>query len=142
MKKTILMSLLLVSSFPSLAETKNTIGIGYQYGGVFGYKFSSINNNNIYFISAGLVGGAAGYQLLLDGEKKHSIGIALGSEVLTSEKGFGLATYNYYSQGVNKSGFVFGLGIGVRREDEGGVFGSYGKVESKFTADVNLGYQF
>ncbi|MBE8232328.1 MAG: hypothetical protein HAW67_01235 [Endozoicomonadaceae bacterium] len=142
MKRIIIMGLFLCCSFTSEAATKNAVGGGYQYGGVLGYKFSTVNESNIYFLSAGLIGGAAGYQLLIDNSKKHSIGIALGSEAFTSEKGFGLATYNFYSQGADESGFVFGLGVGFRREDEGGIFGSYGNVESHFTADINFGYQF
>ena len=106
------------SSFSSMAETKHNLGAGYQYGGALGYKLSNVTEKSIYFISAGVIGGSVGYQRLLDESKQHSLGVAVGSEVLTSEKGFDLMTYNYYSSGADNSGWVVGLSAGVRREDK------------------------
>ena len=130
------------SSFSSMAETKHSVGAGYQYGGALGYKLSNVTEKSIYFISAGVIGGSVGYQRLLDESKQHSLGVAIGSEVLTSEKGFALMTYNYYSAGANNSGWVVGLSAGVRREDKGGSYADLSSTDTFFAGGINIGYQF
>ncbi|MBM7071756.1 hypothetical protein JQC92_06825 [Shewanella sp. 202IG2-18] len=152
MKKILLTGIVLAASFnlkaqelqPSEQQSKgtSTVGIGFQYGGALGYKLSYLDNRNIYFISAGLVGGAIGYQRVIDKDKMHTVGLALGSEVLVSEKGFGLLTYNYHFNTVDDAGWVFGVGAGVRREDLGGAFANLGKTDTHFVADINIGYRF
>ena len=83
-----------------------------------------------------------GYQRLLDESKQHSLGVAAGSEVLTTEKGFALMTYNYYSAGADNSGWVVGLSAGVRREDKGGSYADLSSTDTFFAGGINIGYQF
>ncbi len=142
MKKIFLLALLLTSSFSSFAETKHALGAGYQYGGALGYKFSAVNDANIFFISAGLIGGATGYQRIIDEAEKHTIGMTLGSEALTSEKGFALMTYNYFPSGASNSGWTLGISAGVRREDKGGSYAALSETDTFFAGGIHFGYQF
>ncbi|PCK33067.1 hypothetical protein [Pseudoalteromonas piscicida] len=119
-----------------------TVGGGYQYGGVVGVKYAKTTGDHIAFASIGLIGGAVGYQYILTADRKHTMGVAVGSEIITSEKGFAALTYNYYSQGADKSGWTWGGSLGARREDNGIFFSDSGKRETKTLIGLHLGYRF
>ncbi|MCF2907636.1 hypothetical protein L1285_04790 [Pseudoalteromonas sp. DL2-H2.2] len=132
----------LTLSTHALADNSLTVGTGYQYGGVLGAQYSANNGKNRFFGSLGLFGAALGYQRIIGQSNHHTVGAMFGSEVLTSEKGFVSLTYNYYTQGVNNSGWVFGLSAGARREDSGSFFAATDDSETEGYAWFNVGYRF
>lgn len=119
-----------------------SVGTGYQYGGALGVKYANVSGDHVTYASLGLVGGAVGYQYVISADSKHAVGVALGSEVLTSEDGFAALTYNYYSNGVAHPGWTMGASAGVRREDDAGLFGKRDEVRSKGLFGLHLGYRF
>ncbi len=134
--------LCITTSKPSLADGFATAGAGYPYGGVAGARYSYPSGQNIYSVSLGLLGAAASYHRLLDDKNQHGLGIIAGLEVLSSEKGFTALSYQYYASGVQNRGWVLGSSLGLRRQDEGRFFGSYGKVETKALFGIDIGYRF
>ncbi|NKC21316.1 MULTISPECIES: hypothetical protein [Pseudoalteromonas] len=137
---TLVASITLLCSASANAEI--AVGGGYQYGGVLGLKLSKTTGDHVMFASIGLVGGALGYQYVLTADRKHTIGLVLGSEAITSEKGFAALTYNYFTQGADKPGWTWGGSAGVRREDEGGSFANIGDTDTKALVGLHLGYRF
>ncbi|GIU50343.1 hypothetical protein TUM4438_35960 [Shewanella sairae] len=129
------------NSIETTADTSFSLGIGYQYGGVLGVRYNYQKLNHVFFGSLGLVGGALGYQYAFS-EQKHLFGFSVGSEVLTSEDGFAVLTYEYYPKGFTDGGWQFGVSGGVRREDDGGSFGNVGKTATEPTGMISLGYKF
>jgi hypothetical protein len=139
-----LMALIIFTLVPlvSFAETQVSAGLGYQHGGVLGAQLGHVDGVNKYYISLGLVGGAIGYQRVIDSERKQALGIALGSEVLTSEDGFAVLTYNYHFTGLENPGWVIGVSAGVRREDSGGLYSDSGDSLTQGAFMLELGYKF
>ena len=129
------------NSIETTADTSFSLGVGQQYGGVLGVRYNYQNQNHVFSASLGLVGGALGYQYAFS-EQKHLVGFSVGSEVLTSEDGFAVLTYEYYPKGFTDGGWQFGVSGGVRREDEGGSFGNVGKTVTEPTGMISLGYKF
>ncbi|CAH9054834.1 hypothetical protein PSECIP111854_01455 [Pseudoalteromonas sp. CIP111854] len=140
LKAAALIFLSVASVNPALAQVD--IGAGYQYGGALGAKYSLVQGEHTVYASLGLIGAAMGYQFVFSNNNKHAIGIAVGSEVITSEKGFAAFTYNYYSQGVSASGWVLGGSVGARREDKASMFASLDEVHTKTLVGIHVGYRF
>lgn len=141
------LSLLAVSCSQNLYADVS-VGAGYQYGGALGVKYSQVHDKHIVYASAGLIGAALGYQYVISSDRRHTVGFAVGGEVLTSEKGFLALTYNYFSENIDQSGWTFGGSIGVRRTDvrvydktKLDIFGTE-EVESKGLVGIHLGYRF
>ena len=124
--------LLLALSLPSFASDLDdnfefSAGIGEQYGGVLGGKFSYKTEYAKYFGSLGLIGFGAGFETIFNQDSKHSFGLVAGQEVLRSEDGFVFATYSYHVNGFHQQGMVFSFGVGITRQDEIGLLGDYGR---------------
>ncbi len=136
------LAVLLLSSFGFQAQAEFSLGTGYPYGGVIGAQYGMQQQQHLYTLALGLVGGAAGYHYLLDQQQRHSLGMLAGSETITSEKGFVALQYSYYPQGVGQSGWRLGLNAGQRREDSSSFYGNQGQTHSHTLLAVHLGYQF
>ena len=139
-QRLVVASLLLLSFAVSASDNKVSAGFGFQYGGVLGVKYAIDSDNSRYFASIGALGGSVGYEYALS--DTNAITLALGSEVLVSEKGFIMLEFNHYFQGRDNDGWRFGAGAGVVREDQGGFYANLGKTDTTGTISVNLGYQF
>ena len=124
------------------AETLWSVGHGYLSGGVLGVQYQTIHDDQKWTLALGLVGVAAGWQVGLDPEQKHSVGFAFGREEFTAESGFLVASYQFHPQGFSKSGMRIGFSAGVRREDEGGWWADLGKNENEAAVALEIGYQF
>jgi hypothetical protein len=129
------------------AQENITVGIGYQYGGIVGVKYNFKGEQDNFYASVGLLGGALGYQRFTDMSQQHAFGAMVGAEVLASESGFLALTYNYYPNGFSKSGWAFGASLGVRRTDEdvlnvGEIFGLDVEVKTTTLIGLNVGYTF
>ncbi|MBM7070945.1 hypothetical protein JQC92_02665 [Shewanella sp. 202IG2-18] len=131
----------LTNASETSTDTSFSLGAGYQYGGVLGVRYNYQNQNHVFFGSLGLVGGALGYQYVFS-DDKHSLGVNVGSEVLTSEDGFAVLAYEFYPKGFKDGGWQFGVSGGMRREDESGSFGKVGKTKSEPAVMVSIGYKF
>lgn len=142
MYKSILLAATLLASSTALAnDNKIAAGIGFQYGGALGVKYSfDTSDQSRFFISAGLVGGAVGYEYAFS--EKNALTFSVGSEAIASEKGFAMLEYGHYFQGRSNSGWKVGGGIGIVREDQGSWFADYGKTDTSGIIAFNLGYQF
>lgn len=91
-KKVLLGTTLLLSSFANADENKVAAGIGFQYGGAVGVKYAmNTGESSRVFASIGLVGAAVGYEYAFS--EQNAISIAVGSEQLASEKGFVMLEY-------------------------------------------------
>jgi hypothetical protein len=141
MNKGFCMLMLLGLSMPSQAIDLS-VGAGHQYAGVLGAQVSSQQGAVRTYGALGLIGYAIGVETTLGLSSQHTYGAVLGREEVGSEDGFIFATYNYYVSGVENAGWVFGAGLGVTRQDEGGAFGDQGVVESKTSLSLNIGYKF
>ena len=140
MKLLIVISSLLVSSIAT-AELRLAAGAGHQYGGILGAQFSYQTPGSEYYLSVGLVGAAAGFKTTFEDNSKHAFGLSGGSEAANSEDGFIFATYNYHFQGFTESGWVTGVGIGVRREDDS-FFRDSGTKKTSGAITLDIGYKF
>ncbi len=137
-----LLPALLLCAFSPSADAGFAVGIGYPYGGVLGVQYSTQQQQHIWTGAVGLVGAAVGYQYVLDAASEHSAGIVLGSETLSSEKGFVALQYNYYTAGAANPGWVFGVNLGTRREDAGRFYASRGESNHKTLVGLDVGYRF
>ena len=148
MKTVLFITLILVSINVTHAKDGFSFGLGYEYGGVIGAKYSIRDEDNHYFASLGLIGAAAGYQKIMDADEKHLFGIVVGAEEFTSEDGFIGLNYNYHANGFNSEGWTVGLVAGMRRTDGdpldiSGIFGTDEReTESKALVGVSFGYHF
>ncbi len=137
----LLPALLLCALSPS-AQAGFGVGIGYPYGGVLGVQYSAQQQQHIWTGAVGLIGAAVGYQYLLDAASQHSAGVVLGSETVSSEKGFVALQYNYYAAGAANPGWLFGVNLGTRREDAGSFYASRGESNNKSLVGLHVGYRF
>jgi hypothetical protein len=140
LKKLIVISSLLFSSIAT-AELRVTAGAGHQYGGILGAQFAYQTPGSQYYLSLGLVGAAVGFQTTFEDNSKRAFGLSGGFEAANSEDGFVFATYNYHFQGFTESGWVAGVGIGVRREDDG-FFQDSGTKKTSGAITLDIGYKF
>ncbi len=129
----------LLSVSSAASELEVSTGVGYQYGGFLGVQIASKTEFTKVFISAGWVGASAGFETTFEKNSKHSYGIVVGSEMITSEDGFAFATYNYHFNGFSNSGLVIGTGIGVRVHET-----AYGRNDNETSLGwaFNVGYKF
>ncbi|MCL1044346.1 hypothetical protein L2737_03225 [Shewanella electrodiphila] len=126
----------------SAGEFEPAVGLGHQFGGVLGGQFAYKTASTKYYASVGLVGFAAGLQTTFSENSKHAYGIVVGREELQSEDGFAFITYDYHFDGFAQKGFVIGTGIGVTREDEGGLYADKGDTDTSTSITLNFGYKF
>jgi hypothetical protein len=129
----------LLSVYSSAGEFEISTGFGHQYGGVLGVQFANKTEFSKYYISTGLLGASAGLETTFQKNSKHSYGLAVGAEVVSSEDGFAFATYNYHFNGFSSNGLVIGTGIGIRRQEE--TLGA-DDTETSFSLTLNIGYKF
>ena len=131
-------------SVPGLAHSNTQIsaGTGYQHGSLLGAQIAFQSDANRYYVAAGLVGVAVGYERVIDSSEQHSLGFAVGKEELTSEDGFAVATYNYYFNGIAQPGWKLGFSLGARREDTASFFGDSGDSTTKTAISLDLAYKF
>ena len=128
----------LLPAFAVNAESQWSVGHGYTSGGVVGAQYQWLQDDIKYTAAAGALGLAVGVQRSIDDTRKHSIGVATGVEAITANKGFLLATYQYYPAGFANSGVRVGLSAGARRDDGSG----WGKEKTKAAVSFEIGYQF
>ncbi len=141
MNKGLCLLVLLGFSLPSRAIDLS-VGVGHQYAGVLGAQVSTQAGAIRTYGALGLVGYAVGVETTWGLSHQHTYGAVIGREEIGSEDGFVFATYNYHVSGVDNSGWVFGAGLGVTRQDEGGAFSDQGVIESKTSLTLNIGYKF
>jgi hypothetical protein len=133
---------LLLCALSQSAHAGFGVGIGYPYGGVVGVQYTVQQQQHLWSGAVGLVGTAVSYQYVLDTAQQHSAGIVLGTETITSEKGFAAFQYNYYSAGAANAGWVLGLNLGQRREDAGSFYASSSESNNKTLLGLHVGYRF
>ena len=138
LNKMVLLATCLVTTFAATAESSWSIGHGYTSGGVVGAQYQWLQDDIKFTAAAGALGVAVGVQRSIDDARQHSVGLATGVEAITANKGFLLATYQYYPAGFANSGMRWGLSAGVRRDD--GI--SWGKEQTKAAVSFEIGYQF
>ena len=140
--------LVFLSINSTYAKEGFSAGIGYEYGGVIGAKYSIRDQDNHYFASLGLIGAAVGYQRIMDTDEKHLFGVVAGAEEFSSEEGFIGLNYNYHPSGFNSKGWTVGVVAGMRRTDgdpleiSGIFFGDEAEVETKALLGLSFGYSF
>lgn len=135
---------LLIGSISQLAyaDMQVSVGSGYQHASILGAQVAYNNGLNRYYVAAGVGGYGLGYDRTISANKKHSIGVAIGAEDLTSEDGFVVLTYNYYFTTSEQSGWRAGASFGRRKEDVGSFFGDFGEVETHTAVSIDLSYLF
>ncbi|WP_371193311.1 hypothetical protein [Glaciecola sp. SC05] len=143
----VLLCLMSISSNAAFADETLHVGFGYEFGGVIGAKYNFKREKDNYFVSIGLLGGAAGYQYLTDETEQHAFGIMGGAETLSSENGFLALSYHYYAKGFTNDGWVIGASLGFRRTDEdplniSGLFGVPSETETKALVGISIGFTF
>lgn len=132
---------LLIFTFPVMSsEFEFSAGAGHQYGGFIGGQFSYKNENSKYYGSVALVGYSVGLQTTFSENSKHSFGATIGQSVVIGDYGFLFLNYDYHIEGFQNKGWVTGVGLGFKREEEGRVLGAEIKTTPSITFD--LGYKF
>jgi len=91
-------------------ERKSAIGIGFQYGGVFGWQGSLVEDKHRGSIGLGLIGLSVGYDYKL-GEKISAGVTSFGLE--SAIGGFTAAglRLHYYPSGTFQNGWAFGIDV-------------------------------
>jgi len=139
---TLVLSLSLISLYSSANEYETTLGLGHQYGGVLGAKFAYKTESTKYYAALGLVGVSVGFQTTFSENSQHAFGLAIGREEIQSEDGFIFATYDFHLKGFSQDGWVIGTGIGITREDKGGLYSDSGQSETSGAVTLSVGYKF
>jgi hypothetical protein len=140
--KIYIIALSLVSVFSTAGEYETAVGLGHQYGGVLGAQFSYKTASSKYYGAVGVIGASAGFQKTFTENSKHAYGFVIGREEIQSEDGFLFATYDYHFNGFTHNGLVIGTGLGITRQDHGGLFADIGKTETSTSVTLNIGYKF
>ena len=143
-------SLLILFSYLPLsacgAEFEFSLGAGLQYSGVIGTQFSVKHQDSKYFVSAGLPGYSIGMQKIVSDDESHSAGFTVGRLLGTFDEGtkYGLITYNYHLDGFKNSGWVFGTGVGVYKDEPYTLLFSNKQVNpsTKVMFTLDIGYKF
>jgi len=143
MKIKILITILILLT-PQISQAKNqwSTGIGYQYGGLLGGQYGYIDGDNKYFISLGLVGGAIGYERVVSENSKHTVGIMTGAAEEVAQDGFLLLIYNYHFSTLQDNGWLAGINIGIRREDDSGLFAQKSDIGTYSSLGITVAYKF
>lgn len=164
MKKLALLSALLPSLAIADVDTSFGLGLGTQYGGLAGFKFSVTLDNNSLYAGAGLAthpdrgaGVTLGWERAL--HDKHSVGVALrtretwdaryrfhpetGTRLLDYDDDGAFesrlsGTYTYYFSGTGQAGFLTGLSAGKTYRHTDWSDGFRSGMEYGF----HFGYQF
>ncbi len=143
-------SLLILFSYLPLsacgAEFEFSLGAGLQYSGVIGTQFSVKHQDSKYFMSVGLPGYSIGMQKIVSDDESHSAGFTVGRMLGIWDGGtkYGLITYNYHLDGFKNSGWVFGTGVGVSKEEPYTPLFSNKHVNpsTKVMFTLDIGYKF
>lgn len=121
MKLKSLLQLLLIPLLVSFSiqgkanNTQNGVGVGLQYGGVFGWQAAIIEEKTRLRIGAGLLGLSVGVDYLV--LPKVSIGAsAFGTPVLGGVAAVG--NINFYSNSFQAKSWVIGLDAGFIKSDK------------------------
>ena len=150
MKKRVLFSaLIMLSSFPVVAESQWGLGAGQPYGGLLGIKYSVNTDLYKFYGSVGILGyvsgggGELGYAVGVDRQivnRHHSLGISVGTVSYSSQDEYlgGAVNYSYYTAGVHNKSWIFGASVYSGERD----------VDSRLYDDQEsgisgiIGYQF
>jgi len=91
-----------------------SVGLGVQYGPIFGVQYARVSQSDKFFVSYGLFGLGAGYQHVVGSGNSHTLGVNYGvaGTIIGTAHTFKLLTYNYHFNGLANSGLVIGLNIG------------------------------
>ncbi|WP_323815644.1 hypothetical protein [Cellvibrio sp. NN19] len=150
MKKRVLLSaLVMLSSFPAVADSQWGLGLGQPYGGWLGVKYSVNTDLYKFYGSLGLLGyiesggGKVGYSVGVERQivnRHHSLGFSVGTVSYSSEDEYigGAVNYSYYTAGFHNKSWIFGASVYSGERD----------VDSRFYDDQEsgvrgiIGYQF
>jgi|GEM_PF-660617 len=123
-------------------DSQYGLGLGTQYGGVAGLKYSLSGESNKFYVGAGRAD-------FFHTDEPEEYGLTLGWERALNEKhalGLALRTQTSDGEGYYYPAGYFGLEERTRREDgyEAGLFGTYtyyfsGTHQSGFVAGANIG---
>ncbi|WP_440905286.1 hypothetical protein ACMZOO_02785 [Catenovulum sp. SX2] len=146
--KFIILLFTLISFASAANETEISVGLGYPFGSpTLGVQYAAKIDIFKVYASLGLVGYSTGLELAVSKNKKHSLGVTWGSELLSSDEGFGFITYSYHFNSFTSKGFLAGLGVGYTREEvgfenESGNWNGTGEIDTLPTLSLILGYKF
>lgn len=125
--------LLLTVSATSTAQTRWAAGSGYPFGGVAGvqyqweYQWVSSQppavqpqaSRQKLLVSAALVGVSVSWQLSVDDQRRHAVGLTVGQEAISADEGFLTLDYLYYPAGFSQPGWFYGASAGSGRYRKG-----------------------
>jgi hypothetical protein len=111
-------------------ELDNSLGFGFQYGGILGWQGSVTENNLHARFALGLVGASVGADV--DINKYTSVGVTVSRVTIADVKALSL---NYYISGKYTEGWRVGLDVGSATN------GDIESNEGDFVA-VSFGYSF
>ncbi len=117
---------LLLLSTPVAAQTRWAAGSGYPFGGVAGVQYQWVSvkpaaSAQKWIAAAALVGVSVSWQLTVDDQRRHAIGLSLGQEVISADEGFLTLDYLYYPAGFNQPGWFYGASAGSGRYRNGDI---------------------
>ncbi len=121
------------------SEFRAAIGFGFQYGGVFGWQGSIVEDRQRGSIGIGIVGASIGYDYKLN--EKFSVGTAVSATSLgLGGWSAGTLRLHYYLDGTFKTGWVYGLEV-FRTFNTWSIYGS--SDDENFTRGFfSLGYGY
>lgn len=135
MKKRLFIITSLLASFACQSKDLNhAVGSGLQYSGIVGYQVSTVDQQNNFRASIGLVGVGVGYDYFVN--DKFSVGTSLTLTIRPT----GSLNFNYYPKGYKQDSWRIGLDYGyMPADDHNGFFSSTKDNEIVW---FSVGYQF
>ena len=130
MKIGILAALILLSNFCFSAEFTNSVGFGFQYGGLMGWQGSISNENFHGRVAVGWIGLTVGADININ--EHISFGGTVGGVGIASIKAFNI---NYSPEGKYNKAWRMSLDFGKTETS------SFGKDSENFAA-ASIGYSF
>lgn len=96
-----------VASAEVLDHADISVGTGFTFGSPYlGVQFATKSEELKLYASVGLVGYAIGFEKPFTDNRKHTLGVTMGQEFITSDVGFGFITYTYHVKSIAENGLL------------------------------------
>jgi len=108
----ILASILIATNSPVVLsiEKKSAIGMGFQYGGIFGWQGSLLKERHRGSVGLGLFGASVGYDYELGSKVSAGVSSFIFSAGVGGFSGVGFRLH-YYPNGTFQNGWVYGVDV-------------------------------
>ena len=146
---TVIVGCLLSAKTAWAQEHEFGVGLGPEYGGIYGFQYAYRADDSRYKFGLGVLGISVGTESRFDSSEYFSYGALAGyAEFWTADVAYAGATLHYYPMGFDSNSFVISAGLGVYHQTDTDVTYTWdSRIEVTTTSIgispmISLGYKF